>query len=169
MGWWVCCVQFYAFGPSLACSPTEGAPRLGVDQGKLEYRRVGYCPKLCLHLLACWWCNHTHVTFPICILVRNTIFVFYFRSMYFYLHIISLLIILFLPVKPHAHIQRQPQTLNSINKKKKDWYLQEKAERVKLQNIGKLRPKGSRVLQWLRSNVYVHFFLSAGRIFIKPF
>ncbi|XP_042841553.1 lysophospholipid acyltransferase 1 isoform X5 [Panthera tigris] len=43
-----------------------------------------------------------------------------YKSMYFYLHIISLLIILFLPVKPHAHIQRQPQTLNSINKKKKD-------------------------------------------------
>ncbi|XP_026896202.2 lysophospholipid acyltransferase 1 isoform X3 [Acinonyx jubatus] len=43
-----------------------------------------------------------------------------YKSMYFYLHIISLLIILFLPVKPHAHIQRQPQTLNSVNKKKKD-------------------------------------------------
>uniref|UniRef100_A0A673TK34 Membrane bound O-acyltransferase domain containing 1 n=1 Tax=Suricata suricatta TaxID=37032 RepID=A0A673TK34_SURSU len=43
-----------------------------------------------------------------------------YKSMYFYLHIISLLIILFLPVKPRAHIQRQPQTLNSVNKKKKD-------------------------------------------------
>uniref|UniRef100_A0A8C0TM73 Membrane bound O-acyltransferase domain containing 1 n=1 Tax=Canis lupus familiaris TaxID=9615 RepID=A0A8C0TM73_CANLF len=43
-----------------------------------------------------------------------------YKSMYFYLHIISLLIILFLPIKPHAHIQRQPQTLNSVNKKKKD-------------------------------------------------
>ncbi|XP_045862629.1 lysophospholipid acyltransferase 1 isoform X1 [Meles meles] len=43
-----------------------------------------------------------------------------YKSMYFYLHIISLLIILFLPIKPHAHIQREPQTLNSVNKKKKD-------------------------------------------------
>ncbi|XP_017200458.1 lysophospholipid acyltransferase 1 isoform X4 [Oryctolagus cuniculus] len=41
-----------------------------------------------------------------------------YRSMYFYLHIISLLIILFLPAKPQAHIQRQPQTLNSRNKEK---------------------------------------------------
>ncbi|XP_014722843.2 lysophospholipid acyltransferase 1 [Equus asinus] len=43
-----------------------------------------------------------------------------YKSMYFYLHIISLLIILFLPIKPQAHIQKQPQTLNSVNEKKKD-------------------------------------------------
>ncbi|KAG3288629.1 membrane bound O-acyltransferase domain containing 1 [Ictidomys tridecemlineatus] len=43
-----------------------------------------------------------------------------YRSMYFYLHIISLLIILFLPIKPQAHLQRQPQTANSVNKKKTD-------------------------------------------------
>lgn len=40
-----------------------------------------------------------------------------YKSMYFYLHIISLLIILFLPIKPQAHNQRWPQTLNSLNKK----------------------------------------------------
>ncbi|KAF4013707.1 hypothetical protein G4228_004681 [Cervus hanglu yarkandensis] len=43
-----------------------------------------------------------------------------YKSMYFYLHIISLLIILFLPIKPQAHNQRRPQTLNSVNKKKMD-------------------------------------------------
>nr|XP_021521040.1 lysophospholipid acyltransferase 1 [Aotus nancymaae] len=43
-----------------------------------------------------------------------------YRSMYFYLHIISLLIILFLPMKPQADTQRQPQTLNSLNKRKTD-------------------------------------------------
>ncbi|XP_048655799.1 lysophospholipid acyltransferase 1 isoform X1 [Marmota marmota marmota] len=43
-----------------------------------------------------------------------------YTSMYFYLHIISLLIILFLPIKPQAHLQRQPQTANSVNKKKID-------------------------------------------------
>ncbi|XP_032505408.1 lysophospholipid acyltransferase 1 isoform X2 [Phocoena sinus] len=43
-----------------------------------------------------------------------------YKSMYFYLHVISLLIILFLPIKPQAHNQRQPQTLNSVNKKKID-------------------------------------------------
>lgn len=41
-----------------------------------------------------------------------------YKSMYFYLHIISLLIILFLPAKPQAHTQRHPQTLNSVNKEK---------------------------------------------------
>ncbi|XP_036205639.1 lysophospholipid acyltransferase 1 isoform X4 [Myotis myotis] len=41
-----------------------------------------------------------------------------YRSMYFYLHILSLLIILFLPIRPQAHIQRQPQ--NSVNRKKTD-------------------------------------------------
>ncbi|XP_036111947.1 lysophospholipid acyltransferase 1 isoform X1 [Molossus molossus] len=41
-----------------------------------------------------------------------------YKSMYFYLHIICLLIILFLPIRPHTHIQRQPQ--NSVNKKKTD-------------------------------------------------
>ncbi|XP_015442774.1 lysophospholipid acyltransferase 1 isoform X3 [Pteropus alecto] len=40
-----------------------------------------------------------------------------YKSMYFYLHIVSLLIILFLPVRPQAHIQRWPQTLNSVKKK----------------------------------------------------
>ncbi|XP_058931557.1 lysophospholipid acyltransferase 1 isoform X3 [Kogia breviceps] len=40
-----------------------------------------------------------------------------YKSMYFYLHIISLLIILFLPIKPQAHHQRRPQTLNSVKKK----------------------------------------------------
>ncbi|XP_028334815.1 lysophospholipid acyltransferase 1 isoform X3 [Physeter macrocephalus] len=40
-----------------------------------------------------------------------------YKSMYFYLHIISLLIILFLPIKPQAHNQRRPQTLNSVKKK----------------------------------------------------
>ncbi|XP_070312301.1 lysophospholipid acyltransferase 1 isoform X1 [Odocoileus virginianus] len=43
-----------------------------------------------------------------------------YKSMYFYLHIISLLIILFLPIKSQAHNQRRPQTLNSVNKKKMD-------------------------------------------------
>uniref|UniRef100_G3T1N1 Membrane bound O-acyltransferase domain containing 1 n=1 Tax=Loxodonta africana TaxID=9785 RepID=G3T1N1_LOXAF len=43
-----------------------------------------------------------------------------YKSMYFFLHIISLLIILFLPIKPQAHSQRPPQTLNSVNKKKTD-------------------------------------------------
>nr|XP_015090071.1 lysophospholipid acyltransferase 1 [Vicugna pacos] len=43
-----------------------------------------------------------------------------YKSMYFYLHIISLLIILFLPMKPQAHGQRRSQTLNSVNKKKTD-------------------------------------------------
>ncbi|XP_021792721.2 lysophospholipid acyltransferase 1 isoform X4 [Papio anubis] len=43
-----------------------------------------------------------------------------YKSMYFYLHIISLLIILFLPMKPQAHMQRWPQTVNSINKRKTD-------------------------------------------------
>ncbi|KAF7478577.1 Hypothetical predicted protein [Marmota monax] len=43
-----------------------------------------------------------------------------YTSMYFYLHIISLLVILFLPIKPQAHLQRQPQTANSVNKKKTD-------------------------------------------------
>lgn len=48
--------------------------------------------------------------------------------MYFYLHIISLLIILFLPIKPQAHNQRWPQTLNSVNKKM-DWYLHQKKKK----------------------------------------
>uniref|UniRef100_A0A8C6DUE6 Membrane bound O-acyltransferase domain containing 1 n=1 Tax=Moschus moschiferus TaxID=68415 RepID=A0A8C6DUE6_MOSMO len=43
-----------------------------------------------------------------------------YKCMYFYLHIVSLLIILFLPIKPQAHNQRRPQTLNSVNKKKMD-------------------------------------------------
>ncbi|XP_036302044.1 lysophospholipid acyltransferase 1 isoform X6 [Pipistrellus kuhlii] len=41
-----------------------------------------------------------------------------YKSMYFYLHIVSLLIILFLPVRPQAHTQRQPW--NSVNRKKTD-------------------------------------------------
>lgn len=88
--------------------------------------------------------------------------------MYFYLHIISLLIILFLPIKPHAHIQRQPQTLNSVNKKQKDWYLQgspaSKTARCQKEEI-----KGSRVRQGLRSDVYMHFFFKSREYFIKPF
>lgn len=40
-----------------------------------------------------------------------------YKSLYFYLHIISLLIILFLPIKPPAHVQRPPQTLNSVKRK----------------------------------------------------
>nr|XP_003468905.1 lysophospholipid acyltransferase 1 [Cavia porcellus] len=43
-----------------------------------------------------------------------------YKSMYFYLHIISLLVVLFLPIKPQAHKPRQPRTLNSIHKKKTD-------------------------------------------------
>ncbi|XP_062953125.1 lysophospholipid acyltransferase 1 [Cynocephalus volans] len=43
-----------------------------------------------------------------------------YKSMYFYLHIISLLIILFLPIKPQTHTQRRLQTLNSVDKKKTD-------------------------------------------------
>ncbi|XP_036767650.1 lysophospholipid acyltransferase 1 isoform X2 [Manis pentadactyla] len=43
-----------------------------------------------------------------------------YKSMYFYLHIISLLIVLFLPVKPQAPRQRRPRTLNSVNKEKAD-------------------------------------------------
>ncbi|XP_021116235.1 lysophospholipid acyltransferase 1 isoform X5 [Heterocephalus glaber] len=43
-----------------------------------------------------------------------------YKSMYFYLHIISLLVILFLPIKPQAHAPRQPRTLNSVHKKKTD-------------------------------------------------
>lgn len=43
-----------------------------------------------------------------------------YTSMYFYLHIISLLIILFLPMKPQARTQRRPETLNSVSKTKTD-------------------------------------------------
>ncbi|KAM6177051.1 lysophospholipid acyltransferase 1 [Erethizon dorsatum] len=43
-----------------------------------------------------------------------------YKSMYFYLHIISLLVILSLPIKPQAHAPRQPRTLNSVHKKKTD-------------------------------------------------
>ncbi|XP_042534457.1 lysophospholipid acyltransferase 1 [Dipodomys spectabilis] len=43
-----------------------------------------------------------------------------YKSMYFYLHIVSLLILLFLPIKPQAHTQKQPQSLNSVHKKKAD-------------------------------------------------
>ncbi|XP_073081124.1 lysophospholipid acyltransferase 1 isoform X4 [Manis javanica] len=43
-----------------------------------------------------------------------------YKSMYFYLHIVSLLIVLFLPVKPQAPRQRRPRTLNSVNKEKAD-------------------------------------------------
>lgn len=76
--------------------------------------------------------NHGQVTFPISVLIWNTdtVFgVFIPRSMYFYLHIISLLIILLLPVRPQAHhIHRRPQPLNSVNKEKTDWYLQAKLD-----------------------------------------
>uniref|UniRef100_A0A8C2ULX4 Membrane bound O-acyltransferase domain containing 1 n=2 Tax=Chinchilla lanigera TaxID=34839 RepID=A0A8C2ULX4_CHILA len=43
-----------------------------------------------------------------------------YKSMYFYLHILSLLVILFLPIKPQAYASRQPRTLNSVHKKKID-------------------------------------------------
>ncbi|XP_052584918.1 lysophospholipid acyltransferase 1 isoform X2 [Peromyscus californicus insignis] len=39
-----------------------------------------------------------------------------YKSMFFFLHIVSLLIVLFLPIKPHQ-LQRKPQSTNSVQKK----------------------------------------------------
>lgn len=89
--------------------------------------------------------------------------------MYFYLHIISLLIILFLPIRPQAHIQRQPQTLNSV-KNKTDWYLQEKLDMENHKTLERWDEK-ARGFSGDWGNVYMlfFFFLSAGSIFIMPF
>ena len=94
--------------------------------------------------------------------------------MYFYLHIVSLLIILFLPIKPQAHNQRRPQTVNSVNKKKMDWYLHQKqknAEHLRLQIIGQ-RLQSSPVT-WRRCLHAFFFscfcFLRAGSIFVSLF
>lgn len=95
-----------------------------------------------------------------------------YKSMYFYLHIVSLLIILFLPVRPHAHMQRQPQTLNSVNKKKADWYLQAKWDKENFKTLWRWYEKAqgfSSDLQAMFTCIFFFFFLSAGSIFIKPF
>lgn len=61
--------------------------------------------------------------------------VFTSRSVFFFLHIICLLIILFLPIKPHQP-QRQSRSPNSV-KKKADWYPQRNGEQESCGTLGR--------------------------------
>uniref|UniRef100_F6WIK0 Membrane bound O-acyltransferase domain containing 1 n=1 Tax=Monodelphis domestica TaxID=13616 RepID=F6WIK0_MONDO len=66
-----------------------------------------------------WACTQLAVSYtvaPFVILAVEPAITLY-KSLYFHLHIVSLLILLILPIKPHA--KRQSQTLNSFNNKKK--------------------------------------------------
>lgn len=68
----------------------------------------------------------TELVFHLCPSLKGNSCVFISRSMFFFLHIVSLLIVLFLPIKPRQ-LQRQPQSTNSVQKKA-DWYPQREAE-----------------------------------------
>lgn len=73
--------------------------------------------------------------FCLCSSLKGISCVFTSRSMFFFLHILCLLIILLLPVKPRQP-QRQSQSPNSV-KKKADWYPQRKDDQENCGTLGR--------------------------------